>query len=87
MTPNEPFYLLDDCQKPIPDFFIPFLAKSLEMTILPDWADFLWVRGRYGQMIEQEKNCYGKGGWLIESTPKEWAKIVEEGLKQKEITF
>lgn len=90
LTPQETFYLIDDntTQSGPPSSFIRFLAKSLSIPILPEWAEYLWIEGRMKALISPlTKNCYGYGGWKVETGKEAWNTMVSEGLKEKQINF
>lgn len=87
LTPNETFYLIENTQKQErPNTFIAFLAKSLAIPILPEWAEYLWVEGRMRELISPlSESCYGFGGWKVSTD--QWAEIVSEGLEKKLLSF
>ncbi|MGB0385319.1 MAG: hypothetical protein ACPGWR_10895 [Ardenticatenaceae bacterium] len=90
LTPQETFYLIDDntTQSGPPPTFIPFLAKSLGVPILPEWAEYLWIEGRIKALISPlTKNCYGYGGWKVKTGKEAWNTMVSEGLGEKKINF
>ena len=90
LIPQKTFYLIDHNPAPSgpPSTFIPFLAKSLSIPILPEWAEYLWTEGRMQSLIlPLTKNCYGHGGWKVETTKDAWDTMVSEGLGEKQIQF
>ncbi len=88
LTPQETFYLIDHNQKPSgpPKTFIAFLAKSLAIPILAQWAKYLWVEGRMKELITPlSEGCYGFGGWKVETH--QWSEVVSSGLAEGHISF
>ncbi|KAA3656701.1 MAG: hypothetical protein DWQ04_30300, partial [Chloroflexi bacterium] len=51
MTPDEPFYLLDDgTAVPPPNFFLR-LDRAIQVPLQPDWTTHLWLGGRQSDLI------------------------------------
>lgn len=89
MSPQEPFYLLDDGTKPIPPLFYPMLNKCLAVPILEEWADYLWGQGRARPLIALLDGGKGQGyaAWRVLPAPDAWQEVVQEGIAAGEIAF
>ncbi len=89
MNPEEPFFLLDDGRHPIPPLFYPMLNKCLAVTVLEDWAGYLWENGRERNLITLLNDGAGQGyaAWQVLPAPDEWQQIIQFGLKAASIAF
>jgi hypothetical protein len=89
MSPQEPFYLLDDGQQAIPPLFYPMLNKCLAVPILAEWSDYLWEQGRTQQLIALLDDGDGQGyaAWRVAPAPEAWQEVVQEGIVAGEIQF
>ena len=89
MNPEQPFYLLDDGQQPIPPLFYPMLNKCLALPLLPEWAGYLWENGRQCNLVIllDEGKGQGYAAWRVLPSPKEWQVVVENGLSLQQIGF
>ena len=89
MSPEEPFFLLDDGERPIPPLFYPMLNKCLAIPLLESWAPVLWEQGRVRGLIEPLNDGRGQGyaAWRVLPAPAEWEQVVQAGLAGKAISF
>lgn len=89
MNPELPFYLLDDGRSRIPPLFYPMLNKCLALPLLPEWAGYLWERGRERKLIHLLDKGEGQGyaAWRSLPAPEAWQQIVQAGLAEGKIGF
>jgi hypothetical protein len=89
MSPDQPFYLLDDGTAPIPPLFYPMLNRCLAVPILREWSAYLWVCGRERELITLLDKGEGQGyaAWKVKPDSESWELIVSEGLRQQRLTF
>ena len=89
MTPEQPFYLLDNGRQPIPPLFYPMLNKALALPLLPDWSDYLWQCGRQERLIAllDEGKGQGYAAWQVKPAPTVWQEVVRAGIASGQIAF
>jgi hypothetical protein len=89
MSPEQPFYLLDDGTQPIPPLFYPMLNKALALPLLESWSEYLWENGRERILITLLDDGEGQGyaAWRVLPTPEEWQQLAESGLRNRQIAF
>ncbi len=89
MNPEQPFYLLDDGNQPIPPLFYPMLNKCLALPLLPEWAGYLWENGRSAQPYHALNDGEGQGyaAWRVLPAPEAWQEVVQGGLNLQAIAF
>jgi hypothetical protein len=88
MTPERPFYLIDDGVSPIPAAFLPMLARALAAPVLSGWSEYLWLRGRISLLVRPlTDGCLGLGGWKVIADDEQWEGIIGEGLKHSKLAF
>jgi hypothetical protein len=89
MSPQEPFYLLDDGQQAIPPLFYPMLNKCLAVPLLEEWAGYLWEEGRARDLISLLDDGQGQGyaAWRVAPAPEAWQTVVQEGIAVGTIRF
>jgi hypothetical protein len=89
MSPQEPFYLLDDGQQAIPPLFYPMLNKCLAVPLLEEWAGYLWEEGRARDLISLLDDGQGQGyaAWRVLPAPEAWQTVVQEGIAVGTIRF
>jgi hypothetical protein len=93
MSPEAPFYLLDEGGQQIPPLFYPMLNKCLAIPLLETWADYLWARGREegagAKLIQLLNDGTGQGyaAWRVLPAPEEWQRVVQAGLATEQIQF
>ena len=88
----QPFYLATMGQKEHEDDmharFVALLNQSLEIPIMPTWANWLWQAGIAAELISPLKN----GGcvidaWRVTPNADAWAEAVQTGVKTGGIQF
>jgi hypothetical protein len=89
MDPEEPFYLLDNGERPIPSLFYPMLNKCLALPLLESWSAYLWENGRERDLISLLDDGAGQGcaAWRVLPAPDGWQEIVQNGLHIRQIRF
>ncbi|MFZ1397862.1 MAG: hypothetical protein WAS33_13230 [Candidatus Promineifilaceae bacterium] len=89
MNPEQPFYLLDDGEQPIPLLFYPMLNKALALPLLEAWGDYLWLQGQNNNLITLLNGGQGQqyASWQVRPNRDMWQEIVQSGLQQKALTF
>ena len=89
MNPEEPFFLLDDGQQPIPPLFYAMLNRCLSVPLLPAWTRYLWENGRLRKLITLMNDGNGQGfaAWRGLPEPEKWQAVVQDGLRSGQIRF
>ena len=89
MNPEQPFYLLDDGNQPIPPLFYPMLNKCLALPLLPEWAGYLRENGRERNLITLLDEGAGQGyaAWRVLPETEAWQEAVESGLQKQALIF
>jgi hypothetical protein len=89
MNPEEPFYLLDNGERPIPSLFYPMLNKCLALPLLESWSAYLWENGRERDLISLLDDGAGQGcaAWRVLPATDGWQEIVQNGLHIRQIRF
>lgn len=94
MSPEAPFYLLDDgardvAANSVPPLFYPMLDRCLAVPMLAEWAGYLWACGREEGLIDLLNDGVGQGyaAWRVLPAPAAWEQVVREGLAAGALTF
>jgi hypothetical protein len=89
MSPERPFYLLDDGERPIRPLFYAMLNKCLALPLLESWAEYLWESGRKEKLVTLLDDGQGQGGaaWQALSGLEVWQELVRAGLQEGKISF
>lgn len=77
-------YHLSAGPEPELDRFFALWNKAVQLPARPEWAGYLWERGRYLRGIVPCK-AYGCHCWLISPELHHWAAIIRDGLRSGEI--
>jgi len=89
MNPEQPFYLLDDGTRPIPQMFYAMLNKALALPLLESWSGYLWDNGRERNLIFLLDDGEGQGfaAWRVLPEPDMWQEVISNGLRLGQIAF
>lgn len=89
MNPEQPFYLLDNDQQPIPSLFYPMLNKALPLPLLATWQTYLWTYGKDAQLITLVNEGQGQqyAAWRILPDLAAWQTLVQTGLQRATLHF
>ena len=82
-------YIITNERDNMPEHFFATLDKMLEIPILPEWAEYLWVTGRALDLISYVGNPnkqIGITAWKIRGSDN-WMKLIETAIAAKSISI
>lgn len=85
-------YVVSDEGDNLPQEFFGHLNNLIEVPVLPEWSEYLWVVGRLTRMIEYAGNPnkqHGPTTWKIRtgSDQSNWADIISSAVAAKELAI
>lgn len=89
ISPEQPFYVLDDATAVPPQNFFLMLDRALELPLQSAWARDLWLIGRQEKLITPatDSSSTGRGAWTVTPAMEPWSDIISTGLKNGRFTF
>ncbi len=89
MTPDTPFYLLDDGTAVPPPQLLPHARPRHSGALQLNWTTHLWMGGRQSDLIRlvTDQHSRGRAAWRVIPDLDGWSTIISTGLNNGQLIF